>query len=451
MEGNSWETAKKDPEKKFMYQREKQTWNDAARQAYQHTRFDALVKTIGEGNAFYQEKWSGIPRNRLNYDHLSDLPFTLKGELLADQREHPPFGSNLSFEPVRYSRLHQTSGTTGTPLRVLDTPSDWEWWAECWHYVLDAAGVTREDVVMLAFSFGPFIGFWGAFEAVTRLGALTITGGGLNSEQRLSVMQELGATVLLSTPSYAVHLGETAMAKGMAPATELTIRTTIHAGEPGAGIPTTRDRIETLWGATAFDHPGASEVGAFGFSCSARKGVHVNEAEFICEVIDAETGNPAEPGASGELVLTNLGRLGFPIVRYRTHDVVKPMERHTCDCGRTSLVLEGGILGRSDDMVTVRGVNVFPSAFQEIFDGLPGVIEHRIAAYRQDHMDQLHVEFECEEGADRTELVAQAIRKSLGIRVSLQQFPPETLPRYELKAKRFFDRRSVDWEPGMDL
>ena len=434
-----------------MYQPEKQTWDDDARKAHQRERFGVVVKTILEGNAFYREKWRGIPENRLAYDHLEDLPFTVKGELLADQQKHPPFGSNLSFEPSRYSRMHQTSGTTGTPLRVLDSPGDWDWWAECWRYILDAAGITREDVVMLAFSFGPFIGFWSAFEAVSRLGALTITGGGMTSQQRLAVMRELGATVLLSTPSYALHLAETALAQGIDPARDLSIRATIHAGEPGAGIPATRGRIETLWGATAFDHPGASEVGAFGFSCSARNGVHINEAEFICEVIDADTGKPAEAGVPGELVLTNLGRLGFPIIRYRTHDVVTPMERHTCECGRTTLVLEGGILGRSDDMVTVRGVNVFPSAFQGIFDGIPGIVEHRIAAYRQDQMDQLHVEFECEDGADRTDVVAQAIRRSLGIRVSLKQFPPESLPRYELKAKRFFDRRSADWRPGMEL
>ena len=164
-----------------------------------------------------------------------------------------------------------------------------------------------------------------------------------------------------------------------------------------------------------------------------------------------ESGKRGEAGGPGELVLNKMGSVGFPIVRDRTHEVVKSMERHACECGRTTLVLEGGILGRSDDMVTVRGVNIFPSAFQGIFDGIPGVVEHRIAAYRQGQMDQLHVEFECEDGADRTDVVAQAIRRSLGIRVSLKQFPPESLPRYELKAKRFFDRRSADWRPGMEL
>ena len=213
-----------------MYQPEKQTWDDDARKAHQRERFGVVVKTILEGNAFYREKWRGIPENRLAYDHLEDLPFTVKGELLADQQKHPPFGSNLSFEPSRYSRMHQTSGTTGTPLRVLDSPGDWDWWAECWRYILDAAGITREDVVMLAFSFGPFIGFWGAFEAVSRLGALTITGGGMTSQQRLAVMRELGATVLLSTPSYALHLAETALAQGIDPARDLSIRATLHAG-----------------------------------------------------------------------------------------------------------------------------------------------------------------------------------------------------------------------------
>ena len=189
-------------------------------------------------------------------------------------------------------------------------------------------------------------------------------------------------------------------------------------------------------------------MGAFAYSCSARNGVHVNEAEFIAEVIDPATGAPVPPGRQGELVLTNLGRAAFPVVRYRTGDVVHALERGTCSCGRTTLLLEGGILGRSDDMVTVRGVNVFPSAFQQIFDRIPGVVEHRITAYRAEFLDQLHVEFECSDDVDRRTLVAQTIRDALGIRVSLEQCPSESLPRYELKARRFFDRRAEDWQPG---
>lgn len=431
-----------------MYNEHLQTFDDGARQAHQRKRFDALVGQLLQRNVFFQEKWAALAPETLRYDRLPEFPFTLKRELLADQAAHPPFGRNLTFPLADYVRLHQTSGTTGKPLRVLDTQANWDWWAECWHYILDAAGVTRDDIVMLAFSFGPFIGFWSAQAAVARMGAMLIPGGGMTSSQRVHAMRDLGATVLLCTPSYALHLAEEAVAEGIDPARDLSLRVTIHAGEPGAGIPATRERIESLWGAQSVDHPGASEVGAYGFSCAERSGVHVIEAEYIAEVIDPATGQPVPEGAEGELVLTNLGRTGFPVVRYRTGDIVRPRARGRCSCGRTSLMLEGGILGRSDDMVTVRGVNVFPSAFLEIFDRIPGVLEHRITAYRADYLDQLHVEFECADREDRRTAVAHAIRDALGIRVSLQQHPPETLPRFELKAKRFLDRRAETWQPG---
>ena len=437
-----------------MYQSQLQTWNEAGRQAHQQKRFDAMVESMRADNAFYREKWDafdGLPSNRMDYGHLADFPFTTKSELLEDQARQPPFGTNLGSPPEGYLRIHQTSGTTGKPLRVLDTRESWTWWRECWQYILDAAGVTKADTVMLAFSFGPFIGFWSAQAGLSELGALVIPGGGMTSPQRLAAMRDLEATVLVCTPSYALHLAEVARQEGIDPARDLNIRVALHAGEPGAGIPATRERIETLWGATVFDHPGASEVGAFGFSCEARNGVHINEAEFISEVIDPATGAPAAEGESGELVLTNLGRTSFPVVRYRMGDTVKPAPRGACSCGRTTMLLEGGILGRSDDMVTVRGVNVFPSAFQEIFNALPGIAEHRITAYQENYMDQLHVEFEPTReaaGQQLGETVQRSIRESMGIRVSLEQLPPDSLPRFELKAKRFFDRRSEEWRPG---
>jgi phenylacetate-CoA ligase len=430
-----------------MFQEMQQTWSDAERQNYQAWRFDGLVARLRRDNPLFRERWKDISPLRLRYDHLEELPFTLKADLLEDQRRHPPFGTNLTFPLSQYVRFHQTSGTSGTPLRVLDTARDWSWWAACWKAILDAAEVTRDDRVMLAFSFGPFIGFWSAHEALQQYGALVLTGGGMNSAQRLAMMRDLEATVLICTPSYALHLAEVARQEGMDPARDLKIRITIHAGEPGAGIPATRRRIETLWGSRTYDHPGASEVGAFGFSCSAQRGVHVNEAEFICEVLDPATGRPVEAGTPGELVLTNLGRDGFPVVRYRTGDIVKPLPRHTCSCGRTWLLLEGGILGRRDDMVTIRGVNVFPSAFQAIFNGVPEIGEHRITAYRVSHMDQLHVEYEDLGGKDRREELLRLIREKLGIRVTLQPCDPGTLPRSETKARRFLDRRLEDWLP----
>jgi phenylacetate-CoA ligase len=300
---------------------------------------------------------------------------------------------------------------------------------------------------MLAFSFGPFIGFWAAQEAVQRHGALVLPGGGMITLQRLAMMRDVGATVLICTPSYALHLAEAAEGEGIDPARNLFVRKTIHAGEPGAGIPATRERIETLWGAQCFDHPGASEIGAYGFSCSARRGVHTNEAEFIAEVVNPETGAPVAAGEAGELVMTNLGRAGFPVVRFRSGDIVHPLPRHTCACGRTNLLLEGGILGRKDDMVTIRGVNVFPSAFLALFNGLPDIGEHRLTAYQDGHMPQLHVEYEDLGTLDRRESIASLIREKVGIRVSLTVYRAETLPRFEAKAKRFFDRRREDWHP----
>jgi phenylacetate-CoA ligase len=303
---------------------------------------------------------------------------------------------------------------------------------------------------MLAFSFGPFIGFWSAQEAIQQHGALMLPGGGMTTLQRLAMMRDLEATVLVCTPSYALHLAEVAQGEGMHPARDLKVRKTLHAGEPGAGIPATRERIETLWGAECFDHPGASEVGAWGCSCSARRGVHVNEAEFIAEVLDPETGSPAEPGETGELVMTNLGRACFPVVRYRSGDIVRPLPRHTCGCGRTNLLLEGGILGRRDDMVTIRGVNVFPSAFLALLNAVPEVGEHRLTAYQFQSMDQLHVEYEELGARDRREQLVALIREKLGIRVTVQSHGGGALPRFEAKARRFHDRRREGWLPPKD-
>jgi phenylacetate-CoA ligase len=424
-----------------------QTWSDAARQAHQARRFDRLVRTLRSQNAWFQAQWKDVPPARLDYAHLAEVPFTLKSGLLDDQKHDPPFGSNLTYPLSQYIRFHQTSGTSGTPLRVLDTARSWDWWSDCWQVILDAAGVTPDDRVMLAFSFGPFVGFWSAHEALQRYGALVLTGGGMTSQQRLAMMRDLGATVLICTPSYALRLAEIAGEQGMDLARDFQVRITIHAGEPGAGIPATRERIETLWGAKTFDHPGASEVGAFGFSCTARNGVHINEAEFIAEVIDPETGLAVPPGIPGELVLTNLGRECFPVIRYRTRDIVKALPRHTCSCGRTWLLLEGGILGRWDDMITVRGVNVFPSAFLAILDGVPEVGEHRVTAWSDGAMEQIHLDYEDLSGRDRGDEIGVLIREKLGIRVTVAGATPGSLPRFEAKAKRFVDRRKESWAP----
>jgi phenylacetate-CoA ligase len=296
--------------------------------------------------------------------------------------------------------------------------------------------VTASDRIFFAFSFGPFIGFWSAHAAARQLGALTIPGGGLDSKGRLQLLRNTQATVLMCTPTYALHLAEVAKAEGV-PIRDSSIRTTIHAGEPGASIPSVRARIEDAWGARAFDHSGGTEVGAYGFSCDARTGIHLNEAEFIGEVLDTATGQPCAEGASGELVITNLGRAGWPAIRYRTGDVVVAGSR-TCACGRRFLLFPGGIVGRTDDLIILRGVNIFPSSIEAIVRTF-NIDEFRIVRTREGSREELTVEVEA--GDDIAARLEGALRERLAVRIPTRAVPRGSLPRSELKAKRLVDRR----------
>jgi phenylacetate-CoA ligase len=402
-----------------------ETWTDEDRRRAQWARLRAMLPELQRENSFYRAKLPKTARE------LRELPFTMKSELSEDQTAHPPFGTNLTYQIERYVRLHQTSGTTGHPLRFLDPRESWEWWRECWHSVYRAAGVTARDRIFFAFSFGPFVGFWSAFAGAERLGALCLTGGAMTTTERVAAILATEATVLMSTPTYALRLAEAAREEGIDLARS-ALRVSIHAGEPGASIPATRDRIEKELGVEAFDHTGATEVGAYGFSCSARDGVHVNESEFIVEVVDA-AGEARDEG-DGELVLTNLGRWGTPVIRYRTGDRVQAV-RGACSCGRTLVKLAGGIAGRVDDMVTVRGVNVFPSAIEAIVRRFEAVGEYRVELARVREMDELRCIIEAPpEVADR---VGIAIHRELGIRCLVESVSPGTLPRFEMKARRF--------------
>jgi phenylacetate-CoA ligase len=237
---------------------------------HQWRRFRRLLDEIYgvPGNAFWRAKWAeaGIhgPADIVAWNDFERLPLATKADFVADQAAHAPFGTNLTYPVERYVRVHQTSGTTGAPLRWLDTQESWEWWARCWGFVLAAAGIDVADRVYVPFSFGLFIGFWAGFEGARALGALVIPGGGQDSVTRLEAIRALGATALVCTPSYALHLAEVARERGVDPA-KLGVRITVHAGEPGAGIPAVRARIETGWGARAFDHAGMTEMGAYGY------------------------------------------------------------------------------------------------------------------------------------------------------------------------------------------
>jgi len=402
-----------------------ETWTDDERRPTQWDRLAAKLPELIEANPFYRAKLPKAARQ------LRELPFTTKAELSEDQAAHPPFGTNLTYPIERYVRLHQTSGTTGRPLRFIDTAESWEWWRECWEPIYRAAGVTERDRIFFAFSFGPFVGFWSAFAGAERLGALCLTGGAMTTIERVAAIVATEATVVMSTPTYALRLAEAAREEGIDLARS-SLRVSIHAGEPGASIPATRDRIERELGVESFDHTGATEIGPHGFSCSARDGVHINESEFIVEVID--TNGEARDEGDGELVLTNLGRWCMPVIRYRTGDRVRAV-RGSCSCGRTLVKLAGGIAGRVDDMVTVRGVNVFPSAIEAIVRRFDEVGEYRVELARVREMDELRCVVEAP--ADVAERVGGAIHRELGIRCLVESVAPGTLPRFEMKAKRF--------------
>ena len=406
-------------------------------EAHQLARLQDGLKRILPHNRFYRQKLlqNGDVIERLT--DLARLPFTSKRELVHDQEEHPLFGTNLTYPLSEYVRFHQTSGTAGRPLKILDTQESWDWWSECWTSVYRAAGVGRDDIVFLAFGFGPFIGFWSAYEGAKQLGALTVPGGGMDSLQRLRAIQEIGATVLVCTPSYALRLAEVAGQHGI-DLRESSVRVTVHAGEPGASIPATRERIEQAWGARTYDHTGMTEMGAFGFSCSEQQGVHVNEGEFIAEILDPASGQPVQEGQAGELVLTNLGRWGSPALRYRTGDLVRH-GGYSCACGRTFLMLPGGVLGRADDMLIVRGVNVYPSALANILHRFPEVTEYRVIVTKNGPLDEIALQVECP--AALVASISEEMHVALNLRVPIESVEVGTLPRFELKAKRVVDHR----------
>lgn len=408
-------------------------------------KLKGMLEGIWERNKFYTTKMKEAnlkPDDIRSLDDLRRLPLTTKHELVSDQLEHPPFGNNVTYDLKKYVRFHQTSGTTGSPFRVLDTEESWDWWGQCWGHVLSGAGLSSEDRIFEAFSFGPFIGFWASVEGARKIGAMMIPGGGRDSPQRLELMRDTCSTALCCTPTYALRLAEVAREFNFDLRT-LPVRATIHAGEPGANIPFTKKRIEESWNAKCYDHAGASEVGAHSFECEAQPGgMHIIESEFIVEVMDTRTNEIVAPGECGELVITNLGRWGFPVIRYRTGDLVVVNEQK-CKCGRTFARFDGGIVGRADDMVTVRGVNVFPSAVENIIRQFKEVDEFRVTVHTVKQMDEMDVEIELAVGADSSDAaaIAQALDSALSFRPTVQVVKRDTLPRFELKAKRFHVKR----------
>ncbi len=404
--------------------------------AIQLEKLQAGVEEVLASNAFYQSRLHKVD----TWDDFYALPFLKKTEIVEDQKNNTPFGTNLTYPLADYVRLHQTSGSSGgRPLRWLDTARSWLWWTGLWaNHIYKAAGITSEDRIFFAFSFGPFVGFWSAYAGAERLGAMVIPGGSMSSEQRVLAIRDLQPTVLCCTPTYALRLGEVANEMGI-DLSKSAIRKTLHAGEPGASIPATKRLIETMYGAEVYDHTGMTELGPTGFACSAGDGVHFIESEFIVEVIPVGTdpqSNATQTDGKGELVVTNLGRFCSPLIRYRTGDLVD-LSREPCSCGSPFVKSVGGIQGRVDDMFTVRGINLYPSQVEEVLMRYSEIVNFQIRHQKVRQMDEVALLIETRDGADDiVERVVLDLRHSFGVRIDCQLVPAGSLPREEMKAKR---------------
>jgi phenylacetate-CoA ligase len=370
---------------------------------------------------------------------IDNVPLTEKQQLVTDQLLHPPFGTNLAFPIDQYKRMHQTSGTTATPLRWLDTDQSWQSILNCWLRIYQAAGVKATDSICFTFSFGPFLGFWSAFEAAIEYGCVVLPTGGMSSQARIQLILDTQATVLCCTPSYALRLAEIAKAAKL-PIETSNIQRIIVAGEAGGSIPTTRALIERAWNARVYDHHGMTETGPISYPCPIQKDIlHVNEESYFVEIVDPEHQHALGDDQEGELVITTLDRAGSPLLRYRSGDLVRAA-KGACPCGSTHLTLVGGIRGRRDDMLVIRGVNVHPTAIEELVRRFADAAEYQVIVDQSSVMSKIQIEIELEPNGYATDIlnnIQQAIATSMTINCQVKQVPIGSLPRQDMKAKRW--------------
>jgi len=398
-------------------------------------------------------KAAGVSADNVN--SLSDLgriPMLTRDEWMEAQLEQPPYGPLLAAPQEAAIRYHLTSGTTGRiPLQVLDSMKDWEWIAEMWCYGFWGFGVRPSDIVFFAFSYGTFVGFWGAHYASEKIGCLVLPGGNMTTEARVKQILGMKATVVCSTPTYALRMAQEARSMGV-DLENSSVKRLILSGEPAGSIPATKRLIESEWGARAADTAGMTEVGTIMiFECEKQPGgTHIIEDHFIEEVVNPESGEPVPYGEQGERLITSFGRGFIPVLRYRTRDLVVRVPAGTCSCGRTFDIYEGGIRGRVDDMKLVRGTNVYPRAVEAIVREYKEIDEFRIHLYTADgRQDEIEVLVEIAPAHDsQAERILHELRKALsqaheGLRIGVKQVDAGSLPRFELKAKRLQDDRIV--------
>lgn len=405
-------------------------------------------------SAFHRRRWDAArftPSQLRTLDDLRRIPFMTRAEWMDAQAEHPPFGPLLTVPPQHAIRYHTTSGTTGrTPLRVLDGIKDWEWIAEMWCYGLWGFGLRPDDVVLFAFSYGTFIGFWGAHYACEKIGCLVLSTGSATTESRVKSIVDLGVTTVCSTPTYALRLSQAAAEMGIDLA-KSSVNKVILSGEPGGSIPAVKRQLETAWGAKVCDSAGMTEIGSIMiFECAHQPGgTHIIEDHFIEETLEYEGDVPVPYGERAERVVTSLGRGFIPLIRYRTNDLVVKLPHTACGCGRTGDLYHGGIQGRWDDMKLVRGTNVYPRAVESIVRECAAVNEFQIVLTREGVTDEICVRVELKPGReDHWDVLCARLEVDLaeaheGLRFKVEQAPADSLPRFELKAKRLVDNRPL--------
>lgn len=433
----------------MIWNEEFETLPREALEALQLKRLKATVERVYYTVPFYRKKLdeAGItPEKIKSLEDLKRIPFTTKDDL----RENYPFG--LFTVPLKQVvRIHASSGTTGKPTVVGYTKRDIETWSELMARSLYAAGVTREDIIQNAYGYGLFTGGLGVHYGAEKIGATVIPVSGGQSKRQITIMKDFGSTVLTCTPSYALHLAEVAQEEGLNPR-DTKLRVGVFGAEPWSEE--MRREIEELWNIKAIDIYGLSEIIGPGVAVEceeAQNGLHIFEDHFIPEIIDPETGENLPPGEYGELVITTITKEALPLLRYRTRDITR-LIKEPCICGRTHVRIDR-IRGRTDDMLIIRGVNVFPSQIEEILVATEGVLPHyMIIVDREGSLDVVEVQVEVDENifSDEVRKLQELARKieanikdTIGISVKVKLVEPRTLQRFEGKAKRVIDRRKI--------
>ncbi len=418
-------------------------------------KFKRIAKWAYDNSKFHKALYddAGLkPEDIRSMEDVNRVPKVEKSMMRTIQRKHPfPYGDALCVPLDEVTEFRQTSGTTGNPIYQPDTWRDWEWWSECWSTLLWAQGYRPHDRVFIPFGYNIFVAFWAGHYACEKIGCETVPGGVLDTKARILKIEELKPTAMMATPTYVLGMADTARDKMGIDPTALGIKRITCAGEPGALIPATKKRMEEAWNAKVFDHAGATEIGAWGFECEAQPGaLHINEAMFLTQVEDIETGQlVTEPGRRGKLVITALDRIAQPCVRFDSKDIVEVSDRQ-CECGRTYRLVKGGVIGRSDDITKVKGVLLAPSAIEDVVRSIEGFSdEYEVVVEKKGDVDHISLKVELtEEAASMAAELKAKLQTELRLKTNLGYeilvHPYGSLPRYEVKARRFKDLRKKE-------